>query len=138
MKIRLGRLKSLILEMLTIKTMVAPSNIEGKGLYTAEFISRGTVVSRWIEGLDKTFSEDCLNKLKPEDKEAFKLMASWDGDSWFMSGDDGVYFNHSKNPNIRVVMGRGSPATWDRIAIRDIKPGEELTMDYSEVGIDPI
>jgi len=58
MKIRLGRLKSLIREMLTIKTMVAPSNIEGKGLYTAEFISKGTVVSRWIEGLDKTFSED--------------------------------------------------------------------------------
>jgi len=65
-------------------------------------------------------------------------MASWDGDSWFMSGDDGVYFNHSKSPNIRVVMGRGSPATWDRIAIRDIQSGEELTMDYSEVGIDPI
>jgi len=124
--------------MLTIKTMVAPSNIEGKGLYAAEFIVKGTVVSRWIEGLDKTFSEDYLNKLKPEDKEAFKLMASWDGDSWFMSGDDGVYFNHSKSPNIRVVMGRGSPATWDRIAIRDIQSGEELTMDYSEVGIDPI
>lgn len=125
-------------EMLTVRTMVAPSQVEGEGLYAAEFIPKGSVVSRWVEGSDRTFSNDYVESLPPEDQNGFKESASWDGESWFLSGDDAVYFNHSKSPNVRVVMGRGSPSTWDRVAVRDIQPGEELTMDYREIGLDPL
>lgn len=125
-------------EMLTIRTMVAPSAIEGDGLYAAEFIPKGTVVSKWVEGFDKVFPSDYPKSLDSSKKKSFMIYASWDGDSWFLSGDDAIYFNHSNSPNIRVIMGHGSPATWDRIAIRDIYPGEELTMDYAEIGIDPL
>jgi len=129
---------STVNEMLTVRTMVAPSQIEGEGLYAAEFIPKGKIVSRWVEGSDKTFSNEYADELPAEEQKCFKELASWDGDSWFLSGDDAVYFNHSKSPNVRVVMGRGSPATWDRVATRDIQPGEELTMDYREIGLDPI
>lgn len=125
-------------EMLMIRTMVAPSRAEGEGLYAAEFIPKGKVVSQWVEGSDRTFSKDYPDSLPIDSQAKFKELASWDGDSWFMSGDDGVYFNHSNSPNIRVIMGRGSPATWDRIATRDIQSGEELTMDYREIGLDPL
>lgn len=127
-----------IQEMLTVRTMVAPSQIEGKGLYAAEFIPKGAVVLHWVEGSDKTFTNDHVESMDQKIKDEFKDFASWDGDSWFLSGDDGIYFNHSNSPNIRVVMGRGSPATWDRVAVCDIHPGEELTMDYREIGIDPL
>jgi hypothetical protein len=129
---------NVIIEMLVVRTMVFPSTVGGEGLYAAEFIPKNTVVSRWIEGHDKTFSNEFVEKLGSQDRKKFKELASWDGDSWFLSGDDGIYFNHSKSPNIRVIMGRNSPATWDRVAIRDIQPGEELTMDYREIGLDSI
>lgn len=125
-------------EMLTIRTMVAPSKIEGDGLFASEFIPKGKVVSKWVEGIDKTYVNDYPDSLDQIQKKKFRTYASWDGDSWFLSGDDGIYFNHSNSPNVRVVMGRGSPATWDRVAIRDIQPGEELTLDYREIGIDPL
>lgn len=137
-KFSITDLKHLIHEMLLVRTMVAPSKIEGNGLYAAELIPKGTVVSRWIEGFDKTFSDDEVDIMNPLNKKNFMMAASWDGDSWFLSGDDGVYFNHSSSPNIRVVRGDCSPATWDRIAVKDILPGEELTMNYAEIGIDPL
>jgi len=136
MRIRLGELKKLIREMLVVRTMVAPSKISGEGLYAASFIHKGDIVSKWIEGVDKTFPGNYPDGLPVEDRESFKKLASWDGDNWFLSGDDGIYFNHSEDPNVRVVMGKGSPSTWDRVATRDILPGEELTMDYREVGLD--
>ena len=131
-------IKDSLQEMLTIRTMTAPSKIDGQGLYAAEFIPKGTVVSKWIEGFDRTFPKEYPDSLEQPKKDLFKTYATWDGDSWFLSGDNAIYFNHSISPNIRVVMGRGSPATWNRIAIKDIRPGEELTMDYREIGIDPL
>ena len=136
MRIRLGELKKLIREMLVVRTMVAPSKISGEGLYAATFIRKGDIVSKWVEGVDKTLPGSYPDSLSAVPRESFKKLASWDGDNWYLSGDDGVYFNHSENPNVRVAMGRGSPSTRDRVAIRDIMPGEELTIDYREVGID--
>lgn len=138
MKIQMNELRSLIREILMVRTMVGPSRISGDGLYAAAFIPRGKIVSKWLEGFDRTFPSDYPTTLPYAAKIAFMTLASWDGDSWFISGDDGVYFNHSEKPNVRVVPGVGPASTWDRVAIRDILPGEELTMDYAEIGIDPI
>jgi SET domain-containing protein len=133
MKIRLKELRKLIREMLVVQTMVGPSKISGDGLYAAEFIPSGAVVSQWVNGFDGVFPKDYSNILSFEKRMDFEKFASTDGTSWFLSGDDGIYFNHSDSPNIRMIPGRGPRATWDRVAIRDIYPGEELTMDYSEI-----
>lgn len=138
MKIRLSELRGLIREMLIVRTMVAPSRISGDGLYAAEFIPAGGVVLRWIEGHDRTFPSDYPESLPPEARAVFIELASWDGERWFLSGDGGAYFNHSDEPNVRVVPGDGAAAVRDRVAVRDILPGEELTMDYRDIGIDSI
>ena len=124
--------------MLMIRTMVGPSRISGDGLYASEFIPAGTVVSKWVEGFDKTFPSDYPTTMPYAAKVAFITLASWDGHNWFISGDDGVYFNHADDPNVHVIPNRGPAATWDRIAARDIMPGEELTMNYADIGIDAI
>ncbi len=133
MKIQVGELKKLIREMLVVQTMVGPSQISGNGLYAAQFIPAGSVVSRWLNGFDRRFPIDYPSTLPESARSIFEKFASSDGNSWFLSGDDGMYFNHSDVPNVRVVTSNGSPATWNRVAIRDILPGEELTMDYAEI-----
>lgn len=122
--------------MLTIRTMVGPSRIEGNGLYAGEFIPTGGIVSKWVEGLDRTFPLDYPNKLPLQAQETFMKNASCDGQAWYLLGDDGIYFNHSDNPNVCIVPGKNPAAMSDYVALRDILPGEELTMDYREIGIE--
>jgi len=133
MKIRVGELKSLIREMLIVQTMVGPSQISGNGVYAAQFIPMGKVISKWVSGFDRKFPIDYPSTLPKNARNIFEKFASCDGNSWFLSGDDGRYFNHSDIPNVCVVEHEGSPATWNKVAARDILPGEELTMNYVEI-----
>jgi SET domain len=138
-KIRVGDLRKLVREMLTVSARVGPTGEErGAGLFANAPIQQGQLVSRWMSGLDREFPADYPDSLPPRERKRFRDLASFDGASWFLSGDGGAYFNHSSDPNVRVQPGTGSPATWDRVAARDIAPDEELTMDYGEVGIDDL
>lgn len=138
MKIRLKELKRLIREELRVVTNVQSSGSKGSGLYAMEFIPIGGLVFQWVDGYDRVYPRDYLESLPSEDRDEFDSLASFDGDAWYVAGGGGAYFNHSSAPNVRVVKGEGPSATWDRVAVRDIQPGEELTMDYGEVGIDGI
>lgn len=138
MKLKLAELRSIIREMLYVRTMVAPSVIEGNGLYAGEFIPKGKIISKWVEGSDRTFPYNYPDCLPEKARKEFIELASCDGDSWFLSGDNGAYFNHSLTPNVFVTHGEGPAATWDRIAARDILPGEELTMNYHQIGTDSL
>ena len=42
----------------------------------------------------------------------------------------GMLYNHSANPNVEYVQGE--PDTIVFRALRDVEPGEELTIDYGE------
>ncbi|NBV84647.1 SET domain-containing protein-lysine N-methyltransferase, partial [bacterium] len=86
--------------------------------------------------VDHEYSADYPKGLSPSEKKEFIDKASWDGEVWSLAGDEGAYFNHSEDPNVVVVTGNDHPAEWKRIASRDIEAGEELTMDYSEIGHD--
>ena len=44
------------------------------------------------------------------------------------------YINHSERPNVNVAV---TPKTWTIRARRDIKPGEELTVDYGTLDFNP-
>ena len=136
MQIRLKELKRLIREGLRVAAEVRPSSDKGSGLYASEFISAGGLVFQWVDGYDQVYSLDHPSELSTDEREKFKRLASTDGNAWYLAGGDGAYFNHSSSPNVRVVKGDGPSATWDRVAVKDIEPGEELTMDYGEVGVD--
>jgi len=42
----------------------------------------------------------------------------------------GMLYNHSSNPNVEYVQDE--PSTMMFIALRAVRPGEELTIDYGE------
>src|SRR5262245_6241987 len=46
----------------------------------------------------------------------------------------GWYINHSDRPNVTIAV---SPTRWTIRARRDIKPGEELTVDYGTLDFNP-
>jgi SET domain-containing protein len=140
MKIHLSDLRILIneiIESLDEKKSINPTYLKGspeKKKREKEIKSRAKKDS----GFDKKYSIDYPMTLPSVEKKRFEDLASSDGNAWYIAGDDGAYFNHSSNPNVIVIKNNGPSATWDRVAAKDINPGEELTMDYGDIGIDPI
>jgi SET domain-containing protein len=53
-------------------------------------------------------------------------------DLFVICGDNGRFFNHSKDFNTECAEGPGEGYT---IASRDINPGEELLVDYEQYDI---
>jgi len=140
MKIHLGTLRRLIREELKISTFVDDSNLNGAGdgLFSGEDVEVGQLVSDWNDEVDRVYQEDEIEYMHLTNRKEFEDYASWDGDRWYLSGDDAKYMNHSSNPNVRVVRGTKPDAKRDRIASRDIEKGEELTINYDEIGLDGI
>jgi len=49
---------------------------------------------------------------------------------FFLNVDNARFINHSKNPNTKSL----GPSK-DNIATKDISPGEEITINYSEIDV---
>ena len=111
---------------------IKDSPIEGKGLFTKIPIKKGASV--WISKGEEPYEEKIYTD------EEFKEFQKWcieNGKEWdaVANGDGthsaavsdrenhpGDYGNHSCDPNM----------TKDRVALRDIEAGEELTGDYAQ------
>lgn len=115
--------------MLLIPTYVAPSAIEGVGVFAAEPIAAGARIWLLDPKLDRLVHKDEISSLPP----AMQALAARYG---YPSGDDpdliileldhGCYMNHSLAPNSRFDTPDGG------YAIRDIDAGEEITCDYGD------
>lgn len=114
--------------MLTVATFVAPSSIEGLGLFAAEPIAAGTLVWRFDPLLDLVFPEGHLEDYPPG-TQAFlrKYGYRQRGTAGYrvLDGDNGRFMNHSDTANTDN-SGETSFAT------RDIAKGEEITCNYAE------
>ena len=121
-------ISDLVREMLLVSTNVGPSSVSGKGLFSTNKIPQGTIVRHHEPKLDKIYQKDYPQTLGIRDREKFEKHASFDGNVWTLSGDDAIYMNHSDSPNLALAQGSGRPSTRDLIAVRDISPGEELTI----------
>lgn len=113
--------------MLCVATKIQKSNIAGIGLFAAKDIPKGTVVWRFQEKIDTLFSESDINLLNEHSQAQFRNYAYFDNHhgKYLLCGDDGRFFNHSKSFNCDDSQQDIT------IAIRDIKAGEELTVDYN-------
>jgi len=121
--------------MLSIQTVLQPSQIHGIGLFAAEFIPKGRLVAKYTPGLDITVQ---LEELDPELSPYSEIMRTflrkysyWDDYKklYIVSVDNSRFINHSRTPNLHSP---NHPDEFDCLyAIRDIEPGEELTEDYS-------
>lgn len=112
--------------MLLVRTRIGPSSIAGTGLFAGEFIPKGRVLWRFQPGFDALFSQTEIAQLSEPAKMQFYNYSFLDRKygKYMLCGDDARFFNHSSEPNC------DDSAPDKTLAIRDIEPGEELTVDY--------
>jgi hypothetical protein len=115
--------------MMLVRTYVAKSDIEGVGVFAAEFIRRGTPVWQLDIRLDKVIATGDLADYPPHMQEYFTRYSFPHLD---MPGhivveiDNGRFMNHTLAPNTDFTQFDKGWAT------RDIHPGEEITCNYHE------
>lgn len=114
--------------MLLIETFIGISKIPnaGVGLFTLGPLKEGEVIWREHKIFDMTFTNEELERLGDAFYPAMKHYAWFDADRglWVLPGDDTRFMNHSEDPNCddyELYVTR---------AARDIRMGEELTVDY--------
>lgn len=108
--------------------IIKNSKIEGKGMFAAEDIPKGTTI---IEYLGEKITNEEADKREIENDKTGRTYIFYLDDKYSLDGavggNDSIFVNHSCEPNCNYVYKKG------RIfyeAKRDIKKGEELTIDY--------
>lgn len=114
--------------MMTVRCYLAPSAIEGLGLFCQEDIPRGRNVWRHDPLLDIRLPASLLTTAEPPMREFLERCSYPDRNhpAWIiLEGDEGRYMHHADDPNLDFsdhVHG---------YARRDIAAGTELTRDYA-------
>ena len=115
--------------MMLIPTYVAPSRIEGVGVFAAEDIPAGTLIWMLDPDLDRLLSREAIDAL-PEVHQAFVERYGYphphDASVTIVELDNGRFMNHSTAPNTRFS---DPDAGFARTAIA---AHEELTCNYAE------
>ena len=118
--------------MLIIKTYIAKSPLHGLGLFAAEDIAADVSVWKFTESFDKTFTREEIEHL-PATTQIFLAKYAYKSrrtGRYLLDSDNARYFNHTESPNTATRAEGHSPE--DVIyTLRNIKAGEEITMDYN-------
>lgn len=118
--------------MLLVKTKLAPSAIEGLGLFAEEDIPRGTVTWRFMPGFDQTYTAEQIEGL-PEIARREMLRYTYFHKrtrKYVACLDNARFMNHHENPNTESAYAGHDDEGFD-VATRDIAKGEEMTCDYA-------
>ena len=111
-----------------VEVRVATNPKVGLGLFAKEFISKNSIVWKFIEDVDTKISLDRFNEFNDAQKEFF-YKYGWiekgQENFYYCSGDLSNFLNHSYFPNL---TGKQEYT----VALKDIQPNEELFIDYSE------
>mgnify|MGYP001336688758 CR=1 FL=1 len=116
--------------MLTVKTKLKNSSIEGIGLFANEDIPKGKIVWEFSEGFDLELTKEQFQSLNEPQQLQILKYSYLSGDRYVMCLDDARFFNHADQPNVDCPEGNNCTAN------RDIKEGEELTCNYKEFDLD--
>src|SRR5947209_8685300 len=112
--------------MLTVRTRIARSAINGFGVFADERIPANTLVWEHLAGFDLDLE---INSLPSPAQDYVRHFGNQvDPGVYLLCGDHARFMNHSNNPNISSAVGKG-------YALRDIAAGEEITCDYREFDI---
>ncbi|MBU2109570.1 SET domain-containing protein [Patescibacteria group bacterium] len=118
--------------MLVVKTKLGLSKLNGIGLFADQDITKGTTV--WKNNPELSFikfsQEEWKRRERELSEECFKQIKNYgykykkDG-NYYLDIDNTRFINHSRNPNLVEDESKND------IAIKDIKKGEEILMDYT-------
>ena len=115
--------------MLLVNTYVAPSSIEGVGVFAAEPIPKGTLIWQLDPDFDRLIPMSRYQNAPPHQRVLFDRYAypSPDLPGFLVyEVDNGRFMNHSQDPNTDFSDSGGART------IRDIAAGEEITCNYSD------
>lgn len=117
--------------MMFVRTYVAPSEIEGLGLFATEFIRRGTPMQMDNPIFDIVLTPAQVNALIPIAQDHVAKYA-WTDDRGLkhIGVDNDRFVNHSDDPNMGVLNGDAESISEICIALRDIEADEEITEIY--------
>jgi len=116
--------------MLIVPTELRASKIHGIGVFTLKPVKKGQVVWRFDTRVDIVYSVDEVNSLPDVFTDMLCIYGYWqeENELFMLQGDFARHINHSKQSNLQAL----GVAFDNWIAARDIKAGEELTVDYSK------
>lgn len=119
--------------MLLIKTYLAKSKTEGLGLFADEDVKKGKIVWKFNPKIDITITKKGLTEFPEITQEFLKKYSSLSkiSNKYILSADDTRFINHSSKPNLNTRLIAGEPELVS-FANRNIKKGEEFTIDYRE------
>lgn len=115
--------------MMLVPTYVAPSPIEGVGVFAAEPIPAGTLIWQLAPGLDRLIPKHEVESLPPlfqQFVERYSYPYPHDPGQLIVELDNGRFMNHSEAPNT-IFSDPDAGYT-----IRDVAAGEELLCNYAE------
>jgi hypothetical protein len=116
--------------MLTVKTSIKPSKVQGLGLFAEERILKGTTVWKFNPKWDLLFSEHEVADMPEFQKEFINTYAYLSPiyQKYVLCADDARYMNHSSiHDNVSTREFEGDETS---VANRDIEIGEELLINY--------
>ncbi|MBN2016058.1 SET domain-containing protein-lysine N-methyltransferase [Candidatus Dojkabacteria bacterium] len=114
--------------MYLIKTRIQESKIHGKGYIADEDVPIGTIIYFYGEK-DKRISKEEFDILPQNKKEHLTEFAVEDEFGNWVETSTGPYTNHSCDPNIMPLFIEGY---YTDIVVKDIKKGDEITIDYAQ------
>lgn len=121
--------------MMLVRAYLAPSSIEGLGVFSRDPIKKGDIVWRFDTRFDQLIPRALLSESDDRTRE-FIERYGYDmpdhPDHLALDADEGRFMNHCETPNLDFT----SPDLG--IALVDIPAGVELTCDYREFTVGEI
>ena len=89
--------------MLVVKTILAPSAIEGLGLFAGQHIPKGTIVWQFVPGVDAIFDAAEIEKLPEVTQDICRRYAYYDraNNKYVLCGDDARFENQPAQPQLK-------------------------------------
>ncbi|MBD3282445.1 MAG: SET domain-containing protein-lysine N-methyltransferase [Candidatus Portnoybacteria bacterium] len=117
--------------MLIVKTKLKEIPNKGIGLIAQQKIKKGETVWKYHPVIDIKIMKKNINK----DMRPFfeKYACDLGGDYFMFNMDNARFINHSDTPNIKNLSHFKKS-----IALKDIKKGEEITIDYNTIDVNGV
>ncbi len=120
---------------------VRQSEIEGSGWFAKKNYAIGEKISHYIVGrYEDVRRGDAIEEGSEFDHGAVQCGVTEDGDALYIGVPHSPrrFINHSCEPNAGIQRAARPEGGWDSfiIAIREVNPGDEVTLDYSTTQLD--